>query len=160
MKIGPLLLLLCAHTLAYSQADSLTVRHDPVFAKVLQKRIHYPQKAESTAMQAKIYAGFTINGEGHIQDIVILNPQKTGLGFEEEVMNGLKRLPPLNHKYAGSYALPIAFMFENEENLGSLRSGFYINRTLLSEFRILGNIRAVRKEMPLHIPRSPGLPTF
>jgi hypothetical protein len=160
MKIGPLLLLLWAQTWAYSQVDSLTVRHDPVFTKVLQKRIHYPRQAESTAMQAKIYAGFTINSEGHIQDISILNPQKIGLGFEEAVLNGLKRLPPLSHKYAGSYALPIAFMFENETDLGSLRSSFYTDRRLLSEFKVVGNARAAQKEVPLIVPRKPGYPTF
>ncbi|HEX9957818.1 MAG TPA: hypothetical protein VGA96_11185, partial [Fibrella sp.] len=77
----------------------------------------------------------------------ILNPAKIGYGFEQEVTKKLKKLPPLNPKYEGNYALPIAFALPDYDNgakvtspVNNLPDVYLKNRTLLNEIKIVGNI--------------------
>ncbi|GAB4019953.1 TonB family protein [Spirosoma koreense] len=149
MKITLFTMLVLAQCLAFGQDDTKTIRFDPVFIHTLTKHLIYPADAEKTRMQAKIYVRFSVTEEGHIQDILILNPQKTGFDFEAQVLRAFKKLPPLSHRYAGGYVLPIAFVFENEKPLGSLPASYYSGYSLLNEFQIVGDVRPYKQYLPI-----------
>ncbi len=146
-----LCLLLLVHT-ATAQVASGTLGEDPVFNSVLSRRIVYPAKAEQLGVYAKIYVGFNINPKGHIQDILILNPVKVGYGLEEEVIKKLKRLPPLNPKHAGNYALPVIFALTDYTDKGvivgpsgNLSNTYLRGRLLLNSLTIVGSKTLVQK---------------
>jgi len=77
------------------EAQSPSLSNDPAFSFILLHRINYPIDAERLGIYAKIYAGFQVDRKGHVQEISILNQNKIGYGFEEEVVKKLKLLPPL-----------------------------------------------------------------
>lgn len=120
---------------------------DPVFYKVLYNRIDYPISAINAHLYGRVYAGFRIDEKGKIQDITMLSPGNTTgpgsmkSGFEYEVYQALKHMPLLNPRYAGSYALPVAFCYGNRvENrtvrkpVNQLDIAHLDNRLLLREY--------------------------
>lgn len=128
---------------------------DPVFYKVLYNRIDYPINAINAHLFGRVYAGFRIDEKGKIQDITILSPGNTKgpgtmkTGFEYVVCQALKHMPLLNPRYAGSYALPIAFCYSNRtENqavrkpVNQLDAEHLGNRLLLREYTSTINISA------------------
>lgn len=146
INLTPLLCLLLLVHAATAQVESAKLNEDPVFKTVLSRQIVYPTDAERLGIYAKIYAGFHINRRGHIQDISILNPTKIGYGFEQAVTKKLRKLPPLNSKYEGNYALPVIFAlvdYTNKGNLispaGSLSNMQIGNRILLNEMRVISS---------------------
>lgn len=96
-----------------SWLDTPALSNDPVFNQVLMRRVIYPARAIRSATYGRIYAGFDIDSKGRIQNVLILCPQTTGVGFEYEVSAALKRMPPLNPRYAGRYVLPASFVLTN-----------------------------------------------
>ena len=94
-----------------SQALGSLLSKDPAFKSLLAQNITYPVRAYYKGIYGNVYAGFRVDQKGHIQDIVILNPEKSKSGFENEVKRGLKKLPSFNPKYEGLYVLPIVFGF-------------------------------------------------
>jgi len=127
------------------EAQSPSLSNDPAFSFILLHRINYPIDAERLGIYAKIYAGFQVDRKGHVQEISILNQNKIGYGFEEEVVKKLKLLPPLNPKYEGNYALPVTFAFIDHSNdgkamspSGSLSKMYLTSRILLDEIKIVG----------------------
>ncbi|WP_185731295.1 TonB family protein [Larkinella rosea] len=89
----------------------LTLGSDPVFKQTLRKRIAYPTQARLNHVYGRTYVSFDVDTNGNIQNIALISPDNAGYGFDQEVKQGLKKLPPLNPEYAGSYLLPIAFTY-------------------------------------------------
>jgi hypothetical protein len=146
-----LCLMLLVHA-ATAQVGSDKLNEDPVFNAVLAQRIIYPSDAEHLGVYAKVYAGFHIDQKGHIQDVNILNPTKTGYGFETVVTKKLKLLPPLNPKYEGNYALPVIFALIDYNDRGkvispsgNLSNTYFKGRLLLNELKIVGSKTPLQK---------------
>lgn len=145
MRYRGFLFLILLAQIATAQHTPARIDQDPVFVSVLTRQIAYPLKAASGAY-ARIYAGFSIDQKGHVQNVTILNPAKIGYGFEEEVTQGLKRLPLLNPRYEGDYVLPVLFVYVNYERQanetipdGTVPTWYFTNRTLLTEIRRQNN---------------------
>lgn len=148
---------------SYSQHDiSSKLRYDPVFVRVVSDQIAYPKEAIHAGIYAKIYAGFRIDEKGHIQDIYIINPNKLGIGFEQEIIKKLKRLPSLNPKYEESYALPINFCLKGPDNnsnqcaTGVLPSYYYSGRILLDEITVVTNLETVKNQQIILSSKAKG----
>lgn len=119
-KLQPLvwLSLLVASQLTNAQNIIPALDQDPVFAKVVTRRILYPPKPATRAVYGRFYAGFSINEQGHIKDIAVLCPKMSAqvskqYGFDAAILKGLKQMPPLQPNLAGCYILPVAFCFTN-----------------------------------------------
>lgn len=101
-------------------------------------------EAQRNGIYAKIYAGFHIDVQGHVQEVVILNPDKVGYGLEDEVKRTLNRLPPLHPRYAGDYVVPFVFGYgaPGDPNpimpKGTLPAELMENRRLLDTVVIMG----------------------
>ncbi len=144
-----LLALFILSRMAVAQRVPVPLDNDPVFANVTAHRIHYPVKPASRAIYGRFYAGFTVDERGHIQDISVLYPKlgpqlSKRYGFDYEILTGLKHMPPLNPRLAGTYALPIAFCFTHYGEgalpivpTNTLPASYNLgDRTLLSEVKI------------------------
>ncbi|WP_080057997.1 hypothetical protein [Spirosoma aerolatum] len=99
-----------------AQIFSADLNNDPVFAKVVSNQIYYPSKPAARAVYGRYYVGFTVDNVGHIQQVSVLYPKMSvsvsrQYGFENSILAGLGRMPPLNPRLAGSYVLPVAFCF-------------------------------------------------
>ncbi|MBC8153233.1 MAG: energy transducer TonB [Bacteroidetes bacterium] len=99
--------------LGYELPGSVALNDDPVFNRVLSRRVSYPVMALRSATYGRVYAGFDIDARGHLRNVAILGPENTGVGFEYEVRTALKRMPPLHPRYAGRYVLPVSFVLTN-----------------------------------------------
>ncbi len=147
------ILVLSARAGLAQQAGVPTLSDDPVFNRVLARRVSYPARAIRSATYGRIYAGFDIDPRGHIQNISMLSPDNTGAGFEYEVRAALKRMPPLNPRYSGQYALPVAFVFTNaraESHLptNTLPVSYFVGRRLLGEVIFRGELRSLGVYVP------------
>lgn len=97
-----------------SAANKPALSSDALFNQELRNRIQYPALAWREGIYGRVYAGFEINPQGQITNVTILSPDNGGFGFEQEVKQALKRLPILKPDFAGTYALPIAFVFASQ----------------------------------------------
>lgn len=140
-QLSTLGLLLITHLLM-AQVPKARLDSDPVFTTLLSRRIHYPAEAEKNGIYAKLYVGFRIDEKGHVQDILMLNPDRIGYGFETEVTKAVSLLPPLKQTYAGLYALPVTFALFDALNSGqeltpsgTLPSYYLSGRVVLTELK-------------------------
>ncbi|GAB3957096.1 hypothetical protein GCM10028805_48870 [Spirosoma harenae] len=85
----------------------------PLFTQLLHDKISYPGDAWTKGIYSRVYAGFDIDPQGNMKNIVILSPENVGLGFIESVKNGLEKIPALDPTLSGKYAIPIAFTYTN-----------------------------------------------
>jgi hypothetical protein len=126
-------------------ADSLANKPNKKFYEYMGRNVRFPAEALREGMMARIYAGFRIDGQGAVQDVIILNPEKVGYGFEEEVTKLLKKLPKQPVQTAGEYAIPVSFGYDsglgdNKPNLmkGTLSPELLGQRRLLYEVIVVG----------------------
>ncbi len=98
---------------ASAQIGDPALSQDPVFANVLARRIMYPPAGRTYSVYGRFYASFDVDEQGRVQNIQILSPINDRYGFEQAVRAGLRKLPHLSVKYAGQYALPVAFVYTN-----------------------------------------------
>lgn len=145
MKALLLFALLLLMQPARAQPGDARLADDPVFTAALLRRISYPVGAERSGIFARIYAGFRISAKGHVQDVYIMNPTAVGYGFEDEVIKKIKRLPPVQPRYAGEYVLPVVFAYLQHRDkvsvtvpAGRLPDAYFANRTLLREWKVMG----------------------
>ena len=92
--------------------DTNLLDKDPVFRKVLSRRLSYPFSNAEVGYTKLVYAQFSIDEEGHAHNIKILNPAVGKLhffDFDAVVEKALKKLPPLQPRYEGKYILPVIF---------------------------------------------------
>lgn len=99
-----------------AQPNRTTLATDPVFTIIAARRIQYPPVMAKRAIYGRVWAGFQIDEEGHIQDVSLLYPLMVpkvskAYGLSYEIEAGLKHMLPLNPRYAGNYLLPVAFCF-------------------------------------------------
>lgn len=126
------------------KSDSLKLSSDPAYLQPLVRTTRFPMEAQRNGIYAKIYAGFHINTQGHVEDVVILNPEKVGYGLEDEVKRTLNRLPPLHPRYVGEYVVPFLFGYgaPGDPNpilpKGTLPAELMENRRLLDTIVIMG----------------------
>jgi len=59
--------------------------------KYLSKHIRYPGRAKANDITGRVYVSFTVNEDGNIEDIRIING--LGYGTEEEVMRVVAKMP-------------------------------------------------------------------
>ena len=152
MKIvcSALLVLLLVGLSASAQVTGFALDEDPVFTTTITQHIHYPVMAIRGSVYGRFYAKFSIDSAGRIQNVIVLYPKISPkytkwLGFEYEIINGLKRLPQLTPRYQGSYLLPIAFVYINYSEdsrprvpTNTLPEKYSDNSLLLNEVRIVG----------------------
>lgn len=141
---------------ANAQVAGAALDKDPVFTTTLARHIHYPVTAVRGSVYGRFYVKFSIDSVGSIQNIAVLYPkisprQTQRLGFEYEMLNGLKQLPHLSPHYEGNYILPIAFVYTNynEANrplipTNTLPEKYLNNGFLLDEVRIDGQSHMYR----------------
>ncbi len=136
-----------AKTLTYYDglmaADRLTklpLSVDPVFTQTLHDEISYPAEAWTKGVYSRVYAGFDIDDQGRIKNIVLLSPTNAGFGFAVIVKNALEKLPPVAPALHGHYALPVAFVYTNATEktgphvpVNHLTDARLVGRTLLEE---------------------------
>ena len=108
--------LLLLSQLVSAQDAPAALEQDPVFNQTITQGIQYPAEPASRAVYGRFYAGFSIDETGHIRDVSVLYPtvstrMSKNYGFDYEIEEGLKRMPPLSPALAGKYLLPIAFCF-------------------------------------------------
>ena len=91
---------------------------NPVFTELVKQTINYPRNAILSSLYGRIYAKFTVNRIGKIENIGLFYPLMTprfeqNLNFEGYIRKGLKKIPLLGLGYEGEYILPVAFIFTN-----------------------------------------------
>ena len=99
--------------------DANLLDKDPVFRKVLSRRLSYPLLNAQKGYTKLVYAQFEIDEKGHTNNVTIFNPA-LGKGyyyvdFDKAVEKVLNRLPPLQPRYMGKYMLPVSFALNNYE---------------------------------------------
>ena len=141
---------------AKAQLARAALDKDPVFTTTLARHIQYPVTAVRGSVYGRFYVKFSIDSIGSLQNIAVLYPkinhrQAQKLGFEREILNGLKQLPQLSPHYKGNYILPIAFVYTNynEANRPLLPTNLlpekYLNDGfLLKEVLIVGHSHMYR----------------
>jgi hypothetical protein len=99
--------------------DANLLDKDPVFRKILSRRLSYPFLNAQQGYTKLVYAQFEIDEQGHTQHVIIFNPA-LGKGyyyvdFDKAVEKALNKLPPLHPRYAGKYMLPVVFALNDYE---------------------------------------------
>ena len=82
MKIILLCFLTFSSVVTLGQTPGDSLGKDENFIKYLAQTIRFPVEGMRQGIMAKVYAGFRIDEQGKSQDVVILNPEKIGYGFE------------------------------------------------------------------------------
>ena len=163
MKIlcSTLIALLLTGLHANAQITGFALDEDPVFTATIARHIHYPVTAIRGSVYGRFYVKFSINSVGAIQNIAVLHPKiatkhNQRLGFEYEIINGLKQLPPLTPRYKGNYILPIAFVYINYSEdskplvpTNTLPEKYVDNSFLLNEVRIIGRSNMYNSVRPV-----------
>lgn len=145
---------------ANAQVTGFALDEDPIFSATIAQYVHYPVTAIRGSVYGRFYAKFSIDSTGRIQNVVVLHPKinpkyTKRLGFEYEIINGLKQLPQLPPRYQGSYILPIAFVYINYSEdsrplvpTNTLPEKYSDNSLLLNEVRIVGRSNMYRLTRP------------
>jgi hypothetical protein len=131
-----------------AQPDSNLLDKDPVFRKILSRRLSYPPINAQSGHTKLVYGQFEIDENGHVRNVKIVNPA-VGRGyfvnFDVVVEKTLKRLPPLNPRYLGKYMLPVIFAL-NDLQTGELVTptntnfdGRLANSILLKSVTVIGD---------------------
>lgn len=139
-----LILLLYGNVMvAFAQVGSPALSTDPVFSKVLTRRIGYPPDGRRQSRYGRFYVGFDVDEQGQVQNVAVLSPIHEPYGFEQAVLAGLKKMPHLSTKYAGHYALPVAFVYTNYNEspnshlpTNTLSADVLGNRVVLNELTV------------------------
>ncbi|MVM29495.1 hypothetical protein GO755_05585 [Spirosoma sp. HMF4905] len=143
-----LLILSFITQLAVAQVASPNLSQDPVFTTVLNRRLKFPRQAQWSSSYMRIFAEFTIDDKGRIQDISILNHSVEGayVGFEPVIIAALKKLPSLNLRYTGNYILPVSFIlvdYRQKDKQFIPKNTLYVQdlagRVVLDEINVYGN---------------------
>ena len=130
--------------------DVAPLDKDPAYRKVINQRLVYPSVPYEYKVALMVYARFSINERGHVQNVkIIKHPTREFYHkfYDVIVESMLKRLPPLNPTYVGHYILPVAFSLIDYHN-GQLLSpddigyhGEQFNSMLLQKVEARGTLR-------------------
>ncbi|MBD2703207.1 TonB family protein [Spirosoma sp. BT702] len=143
-----LLILLAISSMAQAQLPPANLSQDPVFTTILNRRLSYPRQAQWSSRYGRVFAEFTINEKGRVQDISILNHSAEGdyAGFEPSVIAALKKLPSLNLQFIGRYILPISFVLVDYRHkdkpfipTDTLHIQDLMDRIILKEIKVMGS---------------------
>ena len=122
---------------------------DPVFKQILHDNITYPGLARYNSAYGRVYAGFEVNDQGAVKNIMMLSPDNGGAGFVEIVRKSLERLPNLNPALRGKYALPVTFTFTNSKD----KTGPHVPINRLSDDRLEGRTLLEEYVVPFVVSR-------
>ncbi|GAB4017227.1 hypothetical protein GCM10028808_48150 [Spirosoma migulaei] len=123
--------------------DSLTVAErknlahlskEELFKRTLQAKIKYPGWVGKQGIYGRVYAGFDVDSQGAIKNVVILSPDNVGFGFTSEVIKALEMLATVDPAFNGKYALPVAFTYANTKE----KSGAHVPINRLPDDRLGG----------------------
>ncbi len=147
----PLIVTILISTNCIAQKD---LDRNLFFSELAKKSIDYPRKATLSRMYGRIFAKFSVNRNGKIEDIQVFYPKmapsfESTVGFGASIKKGLGKLPLLGIGYEGTYILPIAFVFTNYgESPQPLQPTNVLpefietnNMTILTEIKVHGNSR-------------------
>ncbi|GAB3642481.1 hypothetical protein GCM10027423_31170 [Spirosoma arcticum] len=146
---------------ANAQITGFALDEDPVFTATLAHHIHYPVTAIRGSVYGRFYVKFSIDSTGGIQNIAVLYPKINAkyaerLGFDYELINGLKQVPQLTARYKGSYILPVAFVYINYSEdskplvpTNTLPEKYVDNSLVLNEVRIVGRSNMYNSVRPV-----------
>jgi hypothetical protein len=147
----PLMLYLLLVTNSYL-LNGISLDKDPVYRKVIKRRLTYPPLRYEDKVALMVYARFSIDERGHVHNVKIIKHPTQELYhklYDAVVESTLKRLPPLNPNYVGHYILPVAFCVRNHDN-GELLIpkdvdyyGKHVNSVLLQKVEVIGYKRYV-----------------
>jgi hypothetical protein len=132
---------------------------NPIFFELAKKSIDYPRTATLSSLYGRVFAKFSVNQKGKIENIEVFYPKMTlnfesKVGFGANIKKGLKQLPLLGLGYEGTYILPVAFVFTN---YGESSQPLYPtntlpefietnNMTVLTEIKVFGKSNRYTKE--------------
>ncbi|QMW05034.1 hypothetical protein [Spirosoma foliorum] len=105
---------------------------EELFKRSLESQITYPGWVGKQGIYGRVYAGFDVDAQGGIQNVVILSPENIGFGFTAEVKKALENLTNVSPDFKGRYAVPIAFIYTNKKE----KSGPHIPINRLPEDRV------------------------
>ena len=104
-------------SIASGQPVSHSLSDDPTFARAVGKSIRYPDNARDQQLVAKVYVGFTVDEQGKIGQVKVLNFMDVDINFKQEVINALEKTPNREQGFAGNYILPISFQLEGKDGM-------------------------------------------
>ena len=143
-----------------AQITGFSLNEDPIFSATVAQHVRYPVTAVRGSIYGRFYAKFSIDSVGRIQNITVLHPKinpkyNQRLGFEYEIINGLKQLPQMTPRYRGSYILPIAFVYINYSEdsrprvpTNTLPEKYLDNSLIMNEVKIVGRSNMYRTVRP------------
>jgi hypothetical protein len=146
-------LMLCLLLISNSYLlDIIPLDKDPVYRKVIKRRLTYPPLRYEDKIALMVYARFSIDERGHVQNVkLIKHPTQEAYHqlYDAVVESTLKRLPPLNPNYVGHYILPVAFCVKDYDRGELLMPkdvdyyGKHVNSALLQKVEVIGYKRYV-----------------
>lgn len=98
--------------------DTAPLDKDPVFRKVIRRRLTYPAVRDDYKVALMVYARFSIDERGHARNVKIIRQPTQDVHhrfYDAVVESTLTRLPPLNPNYIGHYILPVVFSFRDQQ---------------------------------------------
>ncbi len=142
-------------TNSHAQKD---LDRNPVFFELVKKSIDYPRTAILSSMYGRIFAKFSVNRNGKIEEIEVFYPKMTpkfenSVGFGANIKKGLMKLPLLGLGYEGEYILPVAFIYTNYSESPQQHFPTNIlpdfletkNMTVLTEIKVFGKCNRYSK---------------
>ncbi|WP_338868147.1 TonB family protein [Spirosoma sp. SC4-14] len=84
------------------------------FMTALMKMARYPRSAQQAGKVAKVYVNFSVETNGHIGNVNVLNENAVDPAFSVAVKQLMSKLPDQKPAYAGAYVLPIIFELEGQ----------------------------------------------
>jgi len=144
----PLTLCVLLATAAFSVLDTSPLDNDPVFKKVIRRRLTYPSVRNEYKVAIMVHARFSVDERGHVRNVqIIRQPTEEAHHkfYDAVVQSTLNRLPPLNPNYVGHYILPVVFSLRDHQN-GELLvppdtdyHGDHANSVVLQTVNVLGD---------------------
>jgi TonB family protein len=132
------------------RSSKLPLLTDPAFTQTIHDKITYPEYAKTKRVYGRVYAGFDIDEQGQIKNIIILSPSTGDFRLDLTVRKALEKLPVLSTSSQGNYVLPVVFSFKKSKEDPEYHVPTYRlsdeqvkGKTLLEEFIVLANTPSI-----------------
>ena len=144
----PLTLCLLLATGNPTVLDTSPLDKDPVYKKVMRRRLTYPSVRDEYKVALMVYARFSVDERGHVRNVqIIRQPTEEAYHkfYDAVVKSTLNRLPPLSPSYVGHYILPVVFSLRDHQHGQVIvppdtdYHGEHTNSIVLQKINILGD---------------------
>ena len=135
-----LLLLLSTLSVSFGQTMEQPLSKAEEFYRTIAKNVRYPVAASRANNVAKAYVNFTINEQGRIADIAVLNTRNVDSPFAEEIKRVLTELPAQSAADTGKYVIPIQFQLETDRKTIQAKDENREFLTALKAKKVLGEV--------------------